>query len=513
MSVSFIEPDFSELRGQQKTSRERDNSVQEKVDTDLASASQDSTTINRPKVPRSLSNASNSSCLSSGSVRRRRQSNGPFVRRVSFDTITAVSPSGAPVSETGQEANESSTSPRSGSFQSSGPMPSTVNSNSFFFRTPIFASTSATTSNTGTTNGEPLTPANGLTSYFVSYRHQELQWMHNTRTFLFAYTNKEYSIMALKWLVSNLVQDGDELVCIKHYVTDGNSDDKKPCIYQKEAEMLLEKVIDIIGPDMKINVIVELGVGKVKTVVHKSLLLYQPSVVVVGANQKSFSNLSRMRYKKSVSSYLIAKSQVPVVMVTPWMIREISRRFKPMTDSNTTIDASLSSARPTLSRNLSDSYDFTSNNPYLSAVAAMAENRASTNDPTFLSLTKVDTEYEETPSSNRDKEVDHSHYSSSNVSQFEVLESSVDSTQSSKGDEVKPCLVPPMASDGSDEDNGIRRSEFAVKSDGHIAEPLLIEKSETEVSQRNPSLARQSSTGKWKSRFSIGSLWSKSKKI
>lgn len=136
MSVSFIEPDFSELRGQQKTSRERDNSVQEKVDTDLASASQDSTTINRPKVPRSLSNASNSSCLSSGSVRRRRQSNGPFVRRVSFDTITAVSPSGAPVSETGQEANESSTSPRSGSFQSSGPMPSTVNSNSFFFSNP-----------------------------------------------------------------------------------------------------------------------------------------------------------------------------------------------------------------------------------------------------------------------------------------------------------------------------------------------------------------------------------------
>lgn len=408
MSVSFIEPDLAALRIQPKAAVENTvGNVVDDEDEDLDGKSSPMS-LEVPyfengelqSIPRRISG---SSCLSMGSASssKRRKANGTFLRRVSFDTITPGSPP-APLSPTSLApggGNNESTDGSSvvGSHHISRTMTSTTHPTSFF-RTPLFTSTSSSSNNKNPSPPlESLATTHGLTSYFVSSRHQDLRWTQNTRTFLFAYSPKEYSIIALEWLIQNLIQDGDELVCIKHHGANGNADDRRPAIYQKEAELLLERILDIIGPDLKINIIVELGMGKVKTVVNKSLLLYQPSIVVVGTNQKSFSNLSRVRYKKSVPSYLIAKSQVPVVMVTPWMAGQVEHPRKKSDDSSRggTSDV-VATANPTISRSASDSYEFNSNNPYLSWVAMMIENKAAKDDPELLSLTKVDTEYAET---------------------------------------------------------------------------------------------------------------------
>jgi Universal stress protein family len=496
MSVSFIEPDFAALRAEHKAAREREPvemAVGGPTNLDVAMFSDGA--VHESAIPRSISDASNSSCLRTS--KRRRQSNGPFLRRVSFDTITSVSP---PVSASpggGNEVSETDRGSIAGSHHVSASMNNATTPSSFFFRTPLFVSTSSssTVTSTGNPPAELLTPTNGLTSYFVSYRHQDLRWTHNTRTFLFAYTQKEYSVTALKWLVHNLIQDGDELVCIKHHVTDGNPEDKKPAIYQKEAELLLDRILEIIGPEMKINVVVELGVGKVKTVVNKSLLLYQPSIVVVGANQKSFSNLSRVRYKKSVPSYLIAKSQVPVIMVTPWMAGEVDHPTRRKSDDSNSklIAADVSGPpRPPISRSLSDSYDFNSNNPYLSAVAAMAETQAATNDPTLLSLTRLDTEYEEGTDSKggfieKDNLMNFSEGSGNNET-FETAPISLVSELS-----PNPTISPPFSPLAS-----VNR--------------LTVSKSAPERQNESSSLVRSPSSSKWMSKLNIGSLWSKSKK-
>lgn len=113
-----------------------------------------------------------------------------------------------------------------------------------------------------------------------------------------------------------MLRHGDEVVCLRLY---NDTDDSLK--YQNQASKILKKVVEMADEhQIHLNIVVELGVGKIKTVVYKTLVLYQPSLVIVGVSENSFSNFKRMRYKRSISSYLIAKSPVPVIIVSPEML-------------------------------------------------------------------------------------------------------------------------------------------------------------------------------------------------
>ena len=130
-------------------------------------------------------------------------------------------------------------------------------------------------------------------------------------------SSKEHSKIALKWLLTNLLQDGDELICLMLYL---EGDAATTLSYQATAKQLLDTVVSMADPELQINIIVELGIGKIKTIVTKTLVLYQPSLVIVGStsgDKSAFSaNWKRMRHNRSLSSYLISKSPVPVIIVT-----------------------------------------------------------------------------------------------------------------------------------------------------------------------------------------------------
>jgi hypothetical protein len=302
MSVTFVEPDFSKYL----YDRER-VSTPDPLDR---TSYDDATPILSSTLKVAASPISESS---------------PFLRRVSFDTITTSAPCSV-VSEAGYEncIGGSSYIPSSSSvFRSLTPPASVGNLMSAYTTT---ASSSAPEDGT---NLKDYTKDKDVASFFVSSRHQDHKISFASRTFLFSLTSKHYSLEALKWLVSTLMEDGDELVCLKMHHSSELQDTAGRSDYQQEAEKLLDAIISIVDRNLKINIVVELGVGKVKAMALKTLLLYQPCLVIVGTSERAFGNIARVRYKKTVSSYLIARSPVPVIIVSP--SRMMSRPSTPAT--------------------------------------------------------------------------------------------------------------------------------------------------------------------------------------
>ncbi|ANB15901.1 Usp (universal stress protein) family protein [Sugiyamaella lignohabitans] len=180
----------------------------------------------------------------------------------------------------------------------------------------------ATISNSVSANLRDYMKDKDMSSFVVQTRHKGYKTSISSRTILFSLTTKEYSDQSLRWTLKNLLEDGDELVCLKMYHSSDElesiaADYGKRIMYQKRAEAILDGIVSMVDPDLKINIVVELGIGKVKALALKTLVLYQPSIVVVGTSEKSFSNIARVRYKKTISSYLIARSPVPVIIVSP----------------------------------------------------------------------------------------------------------------------------------------------------------------------------------------------------
>ncbi|CAN6653334.1 hypothetical protein TRVA0_026S01442 [Trichomonascus vanleenenianus] len=271
MSVTFVEPDFSKYPQHKNFRTSPGQAPEASVDPLDASAPVD--------VPSRSDLAKRRGPIdASGRV-------SPYRRRVSFDTITSMNGT----------ALQGGTSPPAQSF----------------FRSSFMSSSAE------------------YSSYTVSSTHCEHHSGTGSRTFLCSFNKKSYSVNALRWLLESMMQDGDELVCLRlHQGVDSGSPDKK---YQQEAQEILRHAVELADEARrKINIVVELAAGKVKTIVYKTLVLYQPSVVIVGCSSKGYSSLKRMRYKQSISSYLVARSPVPVIIASQDIV---SQRARPTDNS------------------------------------------------------------------------------------------------------------------------------------------------------------------------------------
>lgn len=270
MSVTFVEPDFSKY-SKPRTLSPGNNPV-DPLDCDECALS-DSGSSSRPENERAEGTGTDGIAIP-----RRKSSSGSFQRRVSFDTIS---------------------SPESG--KSRGPLSP---SGSIF---PNFMSSH------GQANKDR---DREYSSYFVSSRHSEHRYSSDSRAILFSYSPKPHSDVALRWIISNILQDGDELICLRML---GAADATHlQHHYQAEAQTLLNQAEQIAAEHgIRVNIVVELGVGKVKTVVYKTLVMYQPCLIVVAISSKSPNSFRRMRYKSSINSYLLSRGPLPVVIVTP----------------------------------------------------------------------------------------------------------------------------------------------------------------------------------------------------
>lgn len=106
------------------------------------------------------------------------------------------------------------------------------------------------------------------------YKHRDYAHSARSRTFLCGTDAKDYSEYALEWMIDELVDDGDEIVCLRVIEKDDKVDIKPNLKYREEAQKLLDSVmLKNATEDKAISIIMELAVGKVQEIFQRMVSL------------------------------------------------------------------------------------------------------------------------------------------------------------------------------------------------------------------------------------------------
>ena len=140
-------------------------------------------------------------------------------------------------------------------------------------------------------------------SFSMASKHKDYQYTARSRTFLCGTDENDYSEFALEWLLEELVEENDEIICLRVVNPETKTNIEASVLqetYRDEAKRLLDHFQEKNENKTPINLIVELAVGKVEEVIqamvstHKqvaprdSFLLWQPIII-------STDNVTRSR--------------------------------------------------------------------------------------------------------------------------------------------------------------------------------------------------------------------------
>ncbi|MCJ1464166.1 hypothetical protein MMC07_002779 [Pseudocyphellaria aurata] len=166
-------------------------------------------------------------------------------------------------------------------------------------------------------------------SFTLVSKHKHYAYTPRSRTFLCGADSNDYSEFALEWLVDELVEDGDEIVCLRVVDRDSkiNSDASlQEGKYKVEAKKLLEHIQNKNNDDEKsISVILEFAVGKVQDTIQRMINIYSPACLIVGTRGRSLGGFQGL-LPGSVSKFCLQNSPVPVVVVRPTAKREKKKK-------------------------------------------------------------------------------------------------------------------------------------------------------------------------------------------
>ncbi|KAH7361415.1 Usp domain-containing protein [Plectosphaerella cucumerina] len=164
-------------------------------------------------------------------------------------------------------------------------------------------------------------------SLTLNVRHRGYQAKRRSRTFMVGVDEHAYSDYALQWLLDELVDDGDEVVCVRVIEKDTRGS------YQDDAQRLMDSIIKKNGANRAISVILEYATGKLHSTFQKLIQIYQPAMLVVGTRGRSLGGLQGLvNTRNSFSKYCLQYSPIPVVVVRPTEKRE-KKKNKRMNDT------------------------------------------------------------------------------------------------------------------------------------------------------------------------------------
>lgn len=168
-------------------------------------------------------------------------------------------------------------------------------------------------------------------SLTLGRKHRDYEYTKRSRTFLVGTDANEYSDTALEWLVDELVDDGDEIVCLRVVEKDSHearkwSGGQGEKGYRKEAERFMETIEKKNTEDRAISLVLEFAIGKVQEAFQKMIKLYEPAMLIVGTKGRSLTGYQGLLSSGSVSKYCLQYSPVPVIVVRPSSKRESKKR-------------------------------------------------------------------------------------------------------------------------------------------------------------------------------------------
>ncbi|KAI1056297.1 hypothetical protein LB507_002522 [Fusarium sp. FIESC RH6] len=174
--------------------------------------------------------------------------------------------------------------------------------------------------------GEPT--KNNAISFTLNVRHMGYQARRRSRCFMVGVDEHTYSDYALQWLLDELVDDGDEVVCVRVVEKDLRYSSRE---YREAAEKVMRGILDRNGNNRAINIILEYAVGKLHTTFQH--LMYQPAMLIVGTRGRTLGGLQGLvNTRNSFSKYCLQYSPVPVVVVRPTEKR-VKKKTKRANDS------------------------------------------------------------------------------------------------------------------------------------------------------------------------------------
>jgi hypothetical protein len=109
-------------------------------------------------------------------------------------------------------------------------------------------------------------------AYTLNVRHAGFQYKRRHRTFMVGVDDNSYSDHALQWLLDELVDDGDEIVCIRVLETPPRSYEKS---YQEQAKSLMDDIKAKNTQNRAIGLVLEYAVGKLHST-FQHLVSYLP---------------------------------------------------------------------------------------------------------------------------------------------------------------------------------------------------------------------------------------------
>ena len=175
-------------------------------------------------------------------------------------------------------------------------------------------------------------------SLTLTVKHKGYRAGRRSRTFMAGVDEHAYSDYALQWLLDELVDDGDEIVCVRVIEGGLRANDKQ---YQEEAKSIMRSILQKNGANRALSFVLEYAVGKLhgtfqklvrnrqtpvprlttkmaKLTTHAQIQMHQPAMLVVGTRGRSLGGIQGLvNTRNSFSKYCLQYSPVPVVVVRP----------------------------------------------------------------------------------------------------------------------------------------------------------------------------------------------------
>lgn len=172
---------------------------------------------------------------------------------------------------------------------------------------------------------------NNTASVVLNSKHKGYQPNRHSRTFMVGLDDHAYSDNALDYVINELVDDGDFIVCVRVVEREVRAIDPH---YKREAQVLMNKITNrpLKGPsgeknaDPAIKITLEYAVGKLHTTFQRLIQVYQPGMLVVGTKGRSGGFQGLMGTRNSFSKYCLQYSPVPVIVVRPEDQREKKKK-------------------------------------------------------------------------------------------------------------------------------------------------------------------------------------------
>jgi nucleotide-binding universal stress UspA family protein len=151
----------------------------------------------------------------------------------------------------------------------------------------------------------------------LTLRSKHKAWKHSrrSRTFMVGIDENAYSDYALEWLLSELADDGDEVVCVRVLEREVRAGDKQ---YRDDADTTMRTIEEKNGSNRALSFVLEFAVGKLHETFQRLIQVYQPAMLIVGTKGRSLGGIQGLvNTRNSFSKYCLQYSPVPVIIVRP----------------------------------------------------------------------------------------------------------------------------------------------------------------------------------------------------